>query len=66
MRTSVTLLEVPVVLLTIIFVKGLLMQLSFQELEWTYLVIPLLILAIAASPRRWQFERAAELPEAAK
>ena len=42
------------------------MQLSFQELEWTYLVIQLLILAIAASPRLWQFERAAELPEAAK
>lgn len=51
-----TLLEVLVVLLTVIFVKGLLERLSFRGLEWTYLVIPLSILAIAASTRLLQFE----------
>ena len=51
-----TLLEVLVVLLTVIFVKGLLERLSFRALEWTYLVIPLSILAIAASTRLLQFD----------
>ena len=51
-----TLLEVLVVLLTVVFVKGLLERLSFRGLEWTYLVIPLSILAIAASTRLLQFE----------
>ena len=51
-----TLLEVLVVLLAVIFVKGLLERLSFRGLEWTYLVIPLSILAIAASTRLLQFE----------
>jgi uncharacterized membrane protein YqhA len=51
-----TLLEVLVVLLAVIFVKGLLERLSFRSLEWTYLVIPLSILAIAASTRLLQFE----------
>lgn len=51
-----TLLELLVVLLTVIFVKGLLVRLSFRSLEWTYLVIPLSILAIAASTRLLQFE----------
>jgi len=51
-----TLLEVLVVLLAVIFVKGLLERLSFRNLEWTYLVIPLSILAIAASTRLLQFE----------
>jgi uncharacterized membrane protein YqhA len=51
-----TLLELLVVLLTVIFVKGLLERLSFQGLEWTYLVIPLSILAIAASTRLLQFD----------
>jgi uncharacterized membrane protein YqhA len=51
-----TLLEVLVVLLTVIFVKGLLERLSFKGLEWTYLVIPLSILAIAASTRLLQFD----------
>jgi uncharacterized membrane protein YqhA len=46
-----TLLELLVVLLTVIFVKGLLERLSFRSLEWTYLVIPLSILAIATSTR---------------
>lgn len=54
-----TLLEVLVVLLTVIFVKGLLERLSFKGLEWTYLVIPLSILAIAASTRLLQFEEEA-------
>jgi hypothetical protein len=40
----------------VIFVKGLLERLSFRGLEWTYLVIPLSILAIAASTRLLQFE----------
>ena len=44
------------VLLTVVFVKGLLERLSFRGLEWTYLVIPLSILAIAASTRLLQFE----------
>jgi hypothetical protein len=35
----------------VIFVKGLLERLSFRSLEWTYLVIPLSILAIATSTR---------------
>lgn len=51
-----TLLELLVVLLTVVFVKGLLERLSFRGLEWTYLVIPLSILAIAASTRLLQFE----------
>lgn len=51
-----TLLEVLVVLLAVIFVKGLLERLSFRGLEWTYLVIPLSILAIAASTRLLQFD----------
>ncbi|NEQ43951.1 MAG: YqhA family protein [Leptolyngbya sp. SIOISBB] len=55
-----TLLEVLVVLLTVIFVKGLLERLSFQGLEWTYLVIPLSILAIAASTRLLQFDNEEE------
>ncbi len=46
-----TLLELLVVLLAVVFVKGLLERLSFRALEWTYLVIPLSILAIAASTR---------------
>ena len=54
-----TLLEVLVVLLTVVFVKGLLERLSFRGLEWTYLVIPLSILAIAASTRLLQFEEEA-------
>lgn len=54
-----TLLEVLVVLLTVVFVKGLLERLSFRGLEWTYLVIPLSILAIAASTRLLQFEEQA-------
>lgn len=53
-----TLLEVLVVLLAVIFVKGLLERLSFHGLEWTYLVIPLSILALAASTRLLQFESA--------
>ncbi len=55
-RLKKTLLEVLVVLLTVVFVKGLLERLSFRGLEWTYLVIPLSILAIAASTRLLQFE----------
>ncbi|WP_204141202.1 YqhA family protein [Halomicronema sp. CCY15110] len=51
-----TLLELLVVLLTVIFVKGLLERLSFRSLEWTYLVIPLSILAIAASTRLLRFD----------
>jgi len=54
-----TLLEVLIVLLTVVFVKGLLERLSFRGLEWTYLVIPLSILALAASTRLLQFEEAA-------
>jgi uncharacterized membrane protein YqhA len=54
-----TLLEVLVVLLAVVFVKGLLERLSFRSLEWTYLVIPLSTLAIAASTRLLQ-----EAPEA--
>ncbi|MFQ4135946.1 YqhA family protein [Nodosilinea sp. PGN35] len=54
-----TLLEVLIVLLTVVFVKGLLERLSFRGLEWTYLVIPLSILALAASTRLLQFESAA-------
>lgn len=53
-----TLMEVLIVLLTVIFVKGLLERLSFRGLEWTYLVIPLSILALAASTRLLQFEGA--------
>lgn len=53
-----TLLEVLVVLLAVIFVKGLLERLSFHGLEWTYLVIPLSVLALAASTRLLQFESA--------
>lgn len=53
-----TLLEVLIVLLTVVFVKGLLERLSFRGLEWTYLVIPLSILALAASTRLLQFEPA--------
>jgi uncharacterized membrane protein YqhA len=49
-----TLLEVLVVLLAVVFVKGLLERLSFRSLEWTYLVIPLSTLAIAASARLLQ------------
>jgi hypothetical protein len=49
------LLELLVVLLTVIFVNGLLERWSFRSLEWTYWVIPLSILAIAASTRLWQF-----------
>ncbi len=55
-----TLLEVLVVLLAVVFVKGLLERLSFRGLEWTYLVIPLSILALAASTRLLQFEDASE------
>ncbi|WP_317033521.1 YqhA family protein [Nodosilinea sp. E11] len=51
-----TLMEVLIVLLTVVFVKGLLERLSFRGLEWTYLVIPLSILALAASTRLLQFE----------
>lgn len=51
------LLELLVVLLTVVFVKGLLERLSFQSLEWTYLVIPLSILAIATSTRLLQLDR---------
>ncbi len=58
-----TLLEVLVVLLTVIFVKGLLERLSFRALEWTYLVIPLSIVAIALSTRLLQFETETEVPE---
>jgi uncharacterized membrane protein YqhA len=58
-----TLLEVLVVLLAVIFVKGLLERLSFQTLEWTYLVIPLSILSIAASTRLLQFEAEEVAPE---
>ncbi len=50
------LLELLVVLLTVVFVKGLLERLSFQSLEWTYLVIPLSILAIATSTRLLQLD----------
>ncbi len=57
-----TLMEVLIVLLTVVFVKGLLERLSFRGLEWTYMVIPLSILALAASTRLLQFEGA----EAAK
>ncbi len=53
-----TLMEVLIVLLTVVFVKGLLERLSFRGLEWTYLVIPLSILALAASTRLLQFEGA--------
>jgi uncharacterized membrane protein YqhA len=53
-----TLMEVLIVLLTVVFVKGLLERLSFRGLEWTYLVIPLSILALAASTRLLQFENA--------
>lgn len=60
-----TLLEVLVVLLAVIFVKGLLERLSFRALEWTYLVIPLSILAIAASTRLLQFEDEAPTENAA-
>jgi len=62
-----TLLELLVVLLTVIFVKGLLERLSFRSLEWTYLVIPLSIVAIAASTRLLQFdsEKSASAPEEA-
>ncbi|MEB3291234.1 MAG: YqhA family protein [Leptolyngbya sp.] len=51
-----TLMEVLIVLLTVIFVKGLLERLAFRGLEWNYLVIPLSILALAASTRLLQFE----------
>jgi uncharacterized membrane protein YqhA len=50
------LLELLVVLLTVVFVKGLLVRLSFQNLEWTYLVIPISILAIATSTRLLQLD----------
>ncbi len=53
-----TLMEVLIVLLTVVFVKGLLERLSFRGLEWTYMVIPLSILALAASTRLLQFEGA--------
>ena len=52
------------VLLTVIFVKGLLERLSFKGLEWTYLVIPLSILAIAASTRLLQFDSEDKSPKA--
>ena len=61
-----TLLELLVVLLTVIFVKGLLERLSFRGLEWTYLVIPLSILAIAASTRLLQFDSEQPPPAAEK
>jgi uncharacterized membrane protein YqhA len=61
-----TLLELLVVLLTVIFVKGLLERLSFRGLEWTYLVIPLSILAIAASTRLLQFESEKETASVSK
>jgi uncharacterized membrane protein YqhA len=54
-----TLLEVLVVVLAVVFVKGLLERLSFRGLEWTYLVIPLSIVALAASTRLLQFEEPA-------
>ncbi|WP_201279075.1 YqhA family protein [Leptolyngbya iicbica] len=57
-----TLLELLVVLLTVVFVEGLLERLSFRSLEWTYLVIPLSILAIAASTRLLQFASEEEPP----
>jgi uncharacterized membrane protein YqhA len=50
-----TLPELLVVLLTVIFVNGLLERWSFWSLEWTDWVISLSILAIAASTRLWQF-----------
>lgn len=55
-----SLLEVLVVLLAVVFVKGLLERLSFRGLEWTYLVIPLSILAIAASARLLQEDSEAQ------
>ncbi|NJL45913.1 MAG: YqhA family protein [Leptolyngbyaceae cyanobacterium SM2_3_12] len=61
-----TLLELLVVLLTVVFVKGLLERLSFRGLEWTYLVIPLSILAIAASTRLLQFDDEAPAKEVDK
>lgn len=61
-----TLLELLVVLLTVVFVKGLLERLSFRGLEWTYLVIPLSILAIAASTRLLQFESEKETANSSK
>ncbi len=51
-----SLLEVLIVLLAVAFVKSLLELSSFRELEWTILVIPLSILAIAASTRLLQEE----------
>lgn len=59
-----TLLELLVVLLTVIFVKGLLERLSFRSLEWTYLVIPLSILAIAASTRLLRLDSEEPAPAA--
>lgn len=44
-----TLLEVIVVLLTVIYVKGLLGHISTIGLQWEFLIIPISILAIALS-----------------
>ena len=46
-----TLLEVLVVLLSVVFVKGLLENLSTTGLQWNFLVIPISIVAIALSIR---------------
>jgi uncharacterized membrane protein YqhA len=52
-----TLLELLVVLLSVVFVKGLLEQVSTTGLRWEYLVIPLSIVAIALSLKLMNLEK---------
>ena len=54
-----TLLEVLVVLLSVVFVKGLLETISTTGLEWEFLVIPISIVAIAFSIKLMNLDEAA-------